>query len=676
MEDVNGDASSAAANSAAAEDEDAVRQEEKRRELREALEAAAAAAGIDDEQEPPTPTPESTGNVTQSLISTGTFEARRTVIVTGTPSDVATEAGTERFPTKALSQLTQDAILEPQLSPVAELEKGVKHRSREAILREKQRIRTHAAAAERPGYKPTLAPKVERGDWNLRHNLRYSNDSQSQNTRCYFDRHIDYKPPGSDSLGPMKPSWRLSNDPVDEDERKATRAAAMSPTLLAVDPASASTAPPRAAPGARKAARDNRECPWEWPPKEIDDHSNPESDMPRRIESSEGGDQTPQKRTNANGELFKVGPGAAFFMPDNSGVAGVAKDLEVGGWDKHHAVDWCNFRNTGGKLLNPVQTRSYFDRRRNPAPSSRSCQTRHDAVRNSSTKESEGSPQAVGPIARALPVWRLEPERGSGASVSLGAESPLQRPRSILGHAGKGGATVSTSASRSRSMTVNSIDRPQWPTDLGQRSNNWNTRHQLSFKNEEVSRLDRCYFDRWREPDALLSPDADARQQRASCRVWSLEQSGTIEEAAATVGGATDYRHKGDGRWNTKHHLTFYNNIAQNARSYFDRHREIVDPTHPGIIEQPGDGELEPIRALTVAAEGRRRKKLKKEEQLPVKWKLQDYTPAQSLDQLLRRSESDPGSVEGMRHARRQSAWFSSHGIHFDAAPPAKQLGY
>merc|ERR1711957_34814 len=97
---------------------------------------------------------------------------------------------------------------------------------------------------------------------------------------------------------------------------------------------------------------------------------------------------------------------------------------------------------------------------------------------------------------------------------------------------------------------------------------------------------------------------------------------------------------------------------------------ELADPSHPGQLALPSpDPELEPIRALTVAAEGRRRTKLREDEQLPVKWKLADYGPSDSLESQLRRSASEPGSIQAKRHKRGEAAWFSSHGIHFDAAP-------
>merc|ERR1719277_2355406 len=79
------------------------------------------------------------------------------------------------------------------------------------------------------------------------------------------------------------------------------------------------------------------------------------------------------------------------------------------------------------------------------------------------------------------------------------------------------------------------------------RERRWNGRHDLTFKNEEVSRLDRSYFDRHREPLCVLGPDNE-KQDLGSVRIWSLERTGNPAQEAAKVAEAGDKRFKPDGK--------------------------------------------------------------------------------------------------------------------------------
>jgi len=351
-----------------------------------------------------------------------------------------------------------------------------------------------------------------------------------------------------------------------------------------------------------------------------------------------------------------------------------------GGWDAHHHVLWSNERSVGSKRLNPVQTRSYFDRMRTPTPASRSIQPHHTCAQGSNSSGMEGQ-TVVGPITRVLPSWRLEADPGEFVGHD-GQDSPLPRPPSLVAHGGTGGGLCrGTHASSGSSggpecggmSTVGSESGQRGASDgagreagVRERLHKWNPRHQLLFKNEEVSRLDRCYFDRWREPEALLTAGANEDRERQSCKVWSLERSGSCEEAAVAVRSASDARHKPCGEWNSRHHLMFHNGLHQNCRSYFDRWREPTDPTHPGLASVDPDASPEPLRAMTVAAEGRRRCKLGEGEKLPVRWKLQDYgAKVGVVASSLRSCTSAPGTLEAQRLERRRAAWFSSHGVAF-----------
>eukprot|EP00747_Dinoflagellata_sp_TGD_P111530 gnl/TRDRNA2_/TRDRNA2_171244_c1_seq3.p1 gnl/TRDRNA2_/TRDRNA2_171244_c1~~gnl/TRDRNA2_/TRDRNA2_171244_c1_seq3.p1 ORF type:complete len:1342 (+),score=317.67 gnl/TRDRNA2_/TRDRNA2_171244_c1_seq3:391-4026(+) len=191
----------------------------------------------------------------------------------------------------------------------------------------------------------------------------------------------------------------------------------------------------------------------------------------------------------------------------------------------------------------------------------------------------------------------------------------------------------------------------------------WNTRHELTFKNQEVSKLDRSYFDRFREPQCVVGYHKDDVKQRLS-PTWSLEKDTSPEEIAAKVVSSGNYRHKPYGKWNEKHHILFPNDEAPaNFRSYFDRWRE------PQTMKG-----------------SRRRAKLKDDERVKVTWTLQEPRREQSAkssqnrdlaspnatDRGLSKSQSEPGissasTTDSPKRNRKKASkpWFSSHGVIF-----------
>lgn len=212
----------------------------------------------------------------------------------------------------------------------------------------------------------------------------------------------------------------------------------------------------------------------------------------------------------------------------------------------------------------------------------------------------------------------------------------------------------------------------------------WNGRHNVVFKNEDVSRLDRNYFDRAREPEAMLPPKEEDREARGGVHTWSLEHSGNPAEQAEVVTAAGDKRFTHDGKWDHRHHNLFSNVIQANARSYFDRFRDFPDQsvdsrrmlmlTDTTMVGSLQEGAQLPSRWGTLTCGSRKRGKLTADEQLPVKWRLnQGGGPGSGSRTLKERVPHESTFREPPRQGtkadkvkeKRRSAWFSSHGVIF-----------
>mmetsp|Transcript_65240 Transcript_65240/g.144158 ORF Transcript_65240/g.144158 Transcript_65240/m.144158 type:complete len:601 (+) Transcript_65240:86-1888(+) len=599
----------AALGSPGPEDEEA----RERREQREALEAAADA-----------------------VVGGDAAATRRVRMEAEEQDEPATRPGT---PEEAPDSAAGAAVTAASGKGVATLP-AKKVRSREAEEREQDRRRLARTTSERSNYgKAQLRPQG-RQDWNGRHDLVYDNTGMNPNNRSYFDRQIeaqvlDVKPAG----GVLKPVWRLNPEAESPEQRAATKkmAQSYSPNGPPHRNDAASAPPP---PVDRRSLRVDRDRSWVSPQVSL-----------------QGEARRPAPGGGGWGDVYEDGESRC----GNKALAAAAEAAELaraaetarGAWNGNHHITWCNERNCGGSLLNPAPLRCYFGRWRNPSLAARSAQLK--------------SPQGEGGVAtinRVLPTWRLEPVPGGGPVPD--PETPLPRPPALAAKSGTGGSNTNTRGGGSGGSPSGSLLESRMSSRQRRKEQVWNTRHALTFKNEEVSKLDRSYFDRWREPEMATGK----KQSRGSVQVWSLERSGSPEEEAKRVWVDSERRCGKDGRWDLQHHITFDNGIHQNLKSYFDRQRFPADPRRTfdasASAETAEGTEEAPCRSLTLAAEGRRRAKLTEKEKLLVFWKLQESSPkASDYSESLRRCESDTATFEAQRNERRRSAWFSSHGSVF-----------
>lgn len=271
-------------------------------------------------------------------------------------------------------------------------------------------------------------------------------------------------------------------------------------------------------------------------------------------------------------------------------------------WSDRHHVTWCNERHTSGSgELNPVPLRSYFDRSREPHHSR--CEVPVKAQ-------------------RVLPAWKLRTDPLTGNDIS--------------------GSTMSSSSRVSTAVDIlKAPTRALCSRGNSSRENRWNARHELVFKNEEVSRLDRNYFDRWKEPEANLHAERVVRSFRPT---WALTREGSPEKTAQILLSASALRHTAHGTWNERHQRMFSNDIHANLKSYFDRRREAED-----------------------YAASRRRKKLKDKDKLRIEWSLSEYPSKVDFSTSLR-TESAPALLDcdtSKKKKKTAPTWFSSHGILF-----------
>eukprot|EP00928_Gymnodinium_smaydae_P070545 TRINITY_DN54356_c0_g1_i1.p1 TRINITY_DN54356_c0_g1~~TRINITY_DN54356_c0_g1_i1.p1 ORF type:complete len:736 (-),score=205.01 TRINITY_DN54356_c0_g1_i1:104-2311(-) len=423
------------------------------------------------------------------------------------------------------------------------------------------------------------------------------------------------------------------------------------------------------------------------------------------------------------------------------------------GWDDRHHLTFSNEinyrlpqRSGTGKILTALNARSYFDRmRENPE---KKAPQRHGERPNVNTL---------------LPMWRLEPmgvpwrqeaaTAAARASFEWHANKAVQAAAAAAEAAARdaelegGGESASPATSKFgpdgaaalRALAAEAPDLeklprdptrpfmpgpggggsphqrllqppPPGPPDNGRglpltaedevRRKRWQSRHDLSFKNEEVSRLDRSYFDRWREPEALLSSQRKMKGKVVprSSSVWALAPDSSIRQEAKMVMASTEPRHQPMGKWNPRHGNTFCNDMQVNLRSYFDRWREPME--HDGAALSEADLVQKPPEERTYldATQSHlrsKREKLMPEDKLAVDWSVSELwkksPPAQRALRQPERSGSEGAllaaklerqryldmidrgrarEVEAMRKAsllaeKRERAWFSSHAIYF-----------
>lgn len=527
---------------------------------------------------------------------------------------------------------------------------------RKPSLRQQDSAHSFKSAEERPSFGSSLAPKDRQG-WSERHKNVYDNGKLNPNTRSYFDRHLNARTPDvSERLGVMLPMWRLDPAGTSEEERKAAVAA-----LRLFSPQGPPQPSMRMQPRRAPWKRGRPERPWEQPPEPLpEDH---ELHRPGPGGGGSGGMDPLQRELSssslAEGQVVNPDTDPKFFQAASPGAY---VEEAVGDWDDRHTVLWCNEQKVGDYTrLNPRQFRSYFDRWLEPEPGARSKTLRQDR------------PDGLGEeVYRIVPVWRLEPMPGGVMFPEPGELKVIPEPLVHMSGTGGDPKMMGISGSRSLERSASTPSRlPSSPAGM-KRERRWNHRHDIIFKNEEVSRLDRSYFDRFREAECMIKlGDENAKQARGSVRVWSLEATEGPSATATKVTAQSEKRFTDDGHWNARHHLMFYNRIHPNARSYFERWREPPSeaaPQHLLKMADPSDSEEPAYMDPTAAKERRQREKLSDEDKLRVQWSLQDPAGPGDRDRLERSlrqpdSERDPKVA---RHKKRQrEAWFSSHGMAF-----------
>ncbi|CAJ1400438.1 unnamed protein product [Effrenium voratum] len=573
-------------------------------------------------------------------------------------ADAAAQPLSPMSPKTATVVLSPDA-LSPDASPGAFLAPGRSHeqsssrvkttagltprpRPQEAIEREEELIETHSRAAERSSWNPEWETTGE--SWNARHHLAYCNDEMSQNTRCYFDRWLDHRELlPEDDLQVQKPTWRLEPEALSNEERQAERYAGTvySPTgpglrssgslpcLRTEDLAKESIT-------RRRATRVSRDKPWVTRPTRFWELLKQE---PCEEEKSKN---TISTQTN---------------FPKHE-VSNKEKERQ---WDGHHHAVWSNFQNLQGTILNPAPVRSYFDRPREPDIGSRSAEKK-------SGNAKEG-------VTRILPLWRLEPlPDTSVVDLPEGnlwpSEPPLASrtgfpvlPRDeVLGPRHEAAPEFNHKSTWScPSLLTTFLDE-----DLEKRKESWNGRHQLTFQNEEVSRLDRSYFDRFREHDLLRKKGSPKHEP---CSVWSLGKDTSTQDSVQTMLSSSNRRFGNDGRWMHRHQLIFDNAsgrlpVQRNLRAYFDRNRDF--PSEASSFLEEVQDEDAAFKLLTSSALRKRRRKLQDSDKLKVDvWSLSEpQKKAHSIEDTFRSCDGD--SLMGKTEKeKRRSKWMSSHHVVF-----------
>jgi len=486
-------------------------------------------------------------------------------------------------------------------------------RSPALVQKDKDRTRMYQAAGERSMWPPNeasmLAPEDDPSGWQDNHQVLYSNANLHPNYRSYFDRFRNRRNESSEDLpGELKPSWRLSPNPPHPDEKEAKKHLMRSTGSCAVPetgnkvevllhPATFSVPP---------SLRD-ADCPGA-------ERSGLEADAANALEPKDGQELSEtQPGEPAMDEVERPQTDPAWYNQP-------AREP----WSDRHYVTWCNERHTMGKTLNPMLLRSYFDRMRFP------LHARCEA-------------QVKAPLMRTLPEWRLRMDPLTGRDIGRSTDGSMASAPSIIS-AAVDCFKAPTRAEASRSNTL--------------KEGGWNHRHDNVFINEEVSRLDRCYFDRWREPESNLHNERTVRSLKPT---WSLTRDGSPDATARELLAKSASRHAPAGNWNSRHERMFTNKIHFGARSYFSRPREPED-----------------------MAASRQRKKATEADKLKVDWSLQDHASVdfpttlraasapvlptatrESTGSRRKPAEPEESQVSKRQTRKKRPDWFSSHGVKF-----------
>jgi len=458
---------------------------------------------------------------------------------------------------------------------------GPKVRPPELDERDADRHQMHLQAGERSVWKPRNLPPEERENWSDRHHILFLNDSLNPNFRAYFDRTRTRRDDQLDELpGRLKTCWRLDIEPMHPDERQARK------TMIA---SSGACAKPH--------LRDSK--------MEVKIHPTNFEEFPQipglhDPKFGQNGDSTISSTAVEAGSRSDTAAKTASTMTgatDSQSLPQSPSQSQTE-WSNRHHITWCNERYTTGTPLNPVMLRSYFDRTRTPHNSR--CEVPVKAQ-------------------RLLPKWRLRTDPLTGENLMR--------------------STMSSGSNISAAVDILKAPTRALPSKHSQaREKTWNTRHDLVFKNEEVSRLDRCYFDRWKEPEANLHAERTVRSLKPT---WSLEKEGSPEKTAEKLMASSVFRHTHRGStWSHRHQQTFCNDIHANLKSYFERPRDFPE-----------------------MAGSHQRQKVTDKEKLKIDWSLGTTTQIDYAQTL--RSESAPALVTTGQKKKAAPTWFSSHGVIF-----------
>jgi hypothetical protein len=471
-------------------------------------------------------------------------------------------------------------------------------RAQHFIERDEERRRIHLKATQRAvwrgcGGRPH-SPVVGREKWDDRHQVEFSNHNLHPNYRSYFDRRRVRRDDVLDELpGTMKPEWRLSNEPTNPEERNAMNAFLES---IGARP----TYTPKTMEVQMHGAVFSSQRSLVDPKYGLEATPIEDGSLLQDGSSNQAGEEvTEAMQVSASADSTNQGA-----MPEQVGAKARDKvetkspSQSQSSWSDRHGITWCNERHTTGDKLNPVLLRSYFDRARTPHHSR--CEVTERPM-------------------RVKPEWRLRSDAVTGEDMG----------RDITTASSNISSAVDVLKAPTRSMVTkgNTI-----------REKRWNWRHELVFKNEEVDSLNRCYFDRWKEPEVNLPNERVLRNLKPN---WCLEKVGSPEKTAEMLLESTKMRHTHHGAWNHRHERYFLNNIHTNMKSYFDRPREAEE-----------------------MAGQRQRTKVTDREKLKVEnWSLQEYSTGLDYHKTLR-AESAP-ALPTSKKQRPARTWFSGHGVVF-----------
>lgn len=517
--------------------------------------------------------------------------------------------------------------------------------------------------------------------WNGRHQLTFENDGMSKNLRSYFDRRIDYREPTYPALGALRPTWRLSDQAPSLDERARERGVTASYSVTApreLPP------PPEPPPPHRRPRESCNVQPTDgvfdrlWADADRSRQPKPEGASLSLSRSGRCATASAGQHPPVGSDVFTAYP-STFRSLSEPKLEATGESPARPSWDERHHLTWSNelsllfpLRSGAGKYLLPPVVRAYFDRprqerdRENPADPPEPVwrldphgdQWRREAAASASKASSTAAQFFSGEFLRSmsapggnrgestkqarLPLHvraacKLSPRLTKPKSIAVPRmSSPIRDPeRPFLPGPGGGGFPCERISELEPPLDSAVNDRGMPLSPMAQtRCKRWHKRHELTFKNAEVSPLDRSYFDRWRDPAALT---ADVKKTKGhvqgwSSLVWSLERSASLQESAQKISDGGDRHKKEVGRWDPRHVKVFENapdgnSLQPNTRSYFDRWREPMQDASgpPGqlMLEYFSTSrESKTFNDPTESSLRSKRDKLLESDKVLVKWRL------------------------------------------------------